>query len=67
MTFAMIIFKFAKPKIVNYEVVHYPHPVEHAHIHAHAPPPHVHPVVFEPTPGWARSIDAQQAAYNAYV
>lgn len=67
MTLAMVIFKFAKPKIVNYEVVHYPHPVEsHGHhIHAHPPPPH--PVVFEPTPGWARQFDAQQAAYKAYA
>lgn len=64
MTAAMVIFKFAKPKIVNYEVVHYPHPIEH---HVHAPPPHAHPIVFEPTPGWARQFDAQQAAYNAYL
>lgn len=70
MTGAMVIFKFAKPKIVNYEVVHYPHPIEH-HVHGpphiHAPPPHAHPVVFEPSPGWARQFDAQQAAYNAYA
>lgn len=75
MTAAMVIFKFAKPKIVNYEVVHYPHAhvvdhhahahPHHAHLHAHAPPhldivqPHVH--------GWARSGDAQEAAYNAYL
>lgn len=69
MTAAMVIFKFAKPKIVNYEVVHYPHPIEH--VHAHPPPPHVHahahPIVFEPTPGWARQFDAQQAAYNAHL
>jgi hypothetical protein len=69
MTLAMVIFKFAKPKIVNYEVVHYPHPVEH---HVHAQPPHVHahahPVVFEQAaPGWARQLDGQQAAYNAYL
>lgn len=66
MTLAMVIFKFAKPKIVNYEVVHYPHPAEH-HIHAHPPPPHPHPIVFEPTPGWARQFDAQQVAYNAHL
>lgn len=76
MTAAMVIFKFAKPKIVNYEVVHYPHPIEHhvvpPHIHAgppahiHAPPPHAHPVVFE-QPGWARQFDAQQVAYNAHL
>lgn len=64
MTIAMVIFKFAKPKIVNYEVVHYPHPIEH-HVpsHIHTAPPH--PVVFEPTPGWARQFDAQNLAYNA--
>lgn len=69
MTAAMVIFKFAKPKIVNYEVVHYPHPIDHHHVH---PPPHVHahahPVVLEPTPGWARrSVDAQESAYKAYL
>lgn len=68
MTAAMVIFKFAKPKIVNYEVVHYPHPIEHHVPHIHAPPPpHAHPVVFEQTPGWARQFDAQQAAYNAHL
>ncbi|KAG5672969.1 hypothetical protein PVAND_003055 [Polypedilum vanderplanki] len=71
MTAAMVIFKFAKPKIVNYEVVHYPHPIEHHHHvpHIHAPPPHIHghPVVIEPTPAWARSFDAQESAYNAYL
>lgn len=60
MTSAMVIFKFAKPKIVNYEVVHYPHPIEH---HVHGPPPphthaaHAHPIVFEPQPGWARQFE----------
>jgi hypothetical protein len=72
MTAAMVIFKFAKPKIVNYEVVHYPHPIEHHHHvpHVHGPPPHIHghPVVIEPTPGWARSFDAaQESAYKAYL
>ena len=71
MTAAMVIFKFAKPKIVNYEVVHYPsHPIDH-HPVIHHPPPHVHahahPVVLE-QPGWARSIDnAQESAYKAYL
>jgi hypothetical protein len=71
MTAAMVIFKFAKPKIVNYEVVHYPHPIEH---HVHAVPPHIHahpappaPVVFEQTPGWARNFDGQQVAYNGHL
>lgn len=66
MTIAMVIFKFAKPKIVNYEVVHYPHPIEHVH-HPHPPPAHAHPIVYEPTPGWARQIDAHETAYNAYL
>lgn len=67
MTAAMVIFKFAKPKIVNYEVVHYPHPIEHVHavpphIHAHPAPPA--PVVFEQTPGWARNFDGQKVAFR---
>lgn len=64
MTAAMVIFKFAKPKIVNYEVVHYPHPIEHVHAH-HPPAPHAHPIVFEPQPGWARQLD--ETTYNAYL
>lgn len=69
MTAAMVIFKFAKPKVVNYEVVHYPHPIEHHHVpHVHPPPhAHAHPVILEPTPGWARSFDAQEVAYNAHL
>ncbi|XP_058060063.1 uncharacterized protein LOC131210789 [Anopheles bellator] len=60
---AMMIFKFAKPKIVNYEVVHYPtphhvHHVDH-HIDHHAP--HVH---WDAPPAWKkRSLDAQEMAY----
>lgn len=71
MTAAMVIFKFAKPKIVNYEVVHYPHPIDHHPVIHHAPPhvhAHAHPVVLEPQPGgWARNIDAQESAYKAYL
>jgi hypothetical protein len=70
MTAAMVIFKFAKPKIVNYEVVHYPHPhvIDHhpapiSHAHIHHPPPHLDIV----QPGWARKFDAQPTAYNAYL
>lgn len=63
LTGAMVIFKFAKPKIVNYEVVHYPHPIEH-HV---APPHHHHSVPWEPQPGWARQLDGQESAYNAYL
>ncbi|XP_052889903.1 uncharacterized protein LOC128298197 [Anopheles moucheti] len=60
---AMMIFKFAKPKIVNYEVVHYPpphhvHHVDH-HIDHHAP--HVH---WDAPPAWKkRSMDAHEQAY----
>uniref|UniRef100_A0A182YM63 Uncharacterized protein n=1 Tax=Anopheles stephensi TaxID=30069 RepID=A0A182YM63_ANOST len=60
---AMMIFKFAKPKIVNYEVVHYPpphhvHHVDH-HIDHHAP--HVH---WDAPPAWKkRSMDAHEHAY----
>ncbi|XP_049529299.1 uncharacterized protein LOC125947874 [Anopheles darlingi] len=61
---AMMIFKFAKPKIVNYEVVHYPpphhlHHVDHHHIDHHAP--HVH---WDAPPAWKkRSLDAHEQAY----
>ncbi|XP_055551611.1 uncharacterized protein LOC129733979 [Wyeomyia smithii] len=63
---AMVIFKFAKPKIVNYEVVHYPpphthhvdHHIDHHHLTAH---PHVH---WDAPAGWKkRSLDAQEQAY----
>ncbi|XP_058459259.1 uncharacterized protein LOC131435396 [Malaya genurostris] len=62
---AMLIFKFAKPKIVNYEVVHYPpphaHHVDHHIDHHHLAQPHVH---WEAPAGWKkRSLDAQQQAY----
>jgi len=54
---AMVIFKFTKPKVVNYEVYHYPA---------------AHPVIDHPAPtyehhGWSRSMDAQPLAYRAYV
>ncbi|XP_030371718.1 uncharacterized protein LOC115622004 [Scaptodrosophila lebanonensis] len=40
---ALVIFKIAKPKIVNYEVVHYPHHVEHVVPHhiEHIVPHHI--------------------------
>lgn len=41
---AMVIFKFAKPKIVNYEIVHYPSKFAPV-----APPAHI----WEPPTGWA--------------
>ncbi|XP_069679315.1 uncharacterized protein [Periplaneta americana] len=55
---AMVIFKFTKPKVVNYEVYHYPAAT---------------PVVEHPAPapaydhGWSRALDAQPLAYRAYV
>lgn len=55
---AMIIFKFAKPKIVNYEIVHYPSKF------APLPPPaHIH---WEPPAGWAaKSLeDSQKLVYG---
>lgn len=58
---AMVIFKFAKPKIVNYEIVHFPHPPQHLdHIHHH-------PVHHEITPHWtARNFDSQNIVYNKH-
>ncbi|KAM8705227.1 hypothetical protein ACLKA7_009652 [Drosophila subpalustris] len=40
---ALVIFKIAKPKIVNYEVVHYPHHVDHVVPHhiEHVVPHHI--------------------------
>nr|XP_019933042.2 uncharacterized protein LOC109623022 [Aedes albopictus] len=67
---AMVIFKFAKPKIVNYEVVHYPpphtHHVDHHIDHHHISHPHVH---WEAPPAWKkRSLDAaQEQAYGAHL
>lgn len=44
---ALVIFKIAKPKIVNYEVVHYPHHVEHVVPHhiEHVVPHHIEHIV----------------------
>ncbi|XP_058115807.1 uncharacterized protein LOC131288097 [Anopheles ziemanni] len=60
---AMMIFKFAKPKIVNYEVVHYPppHHVHHVDHHVDHHAPHVH---WDAPPAWKkRSLDAHEQAY----
>lgn len=61
-TGAMVIFKFTKPKVVNYEVIHYPqHHVEH-HVDHHAPAWDGH------GPYQARSYeDAQEMAYSAQI
>ncbi|KAG5893951.1 hypothetical protein JTB14_009698 [Gonioctena quinquepunctata] len=58
--------KFVGPKVPAYEVVHYPHPVEHLDYHhvdvVPAPAIQVaHPVYA------ARQLDGQQMAYNSYV
>lgn len=58
---AMVIFKFAKPKIVNYEIVHFPH-----HPHHHVPHVDHHPIIHD-APHWARQFDAeQQVAYRGH-
>ncbi|XP_028158040.1 uncharacterized protein LOC114351155 [Ostrinia furnacalis] len=59
---AMVIFKFTKPKVVNYEVIHYPqHHVEH-HVDHHAPAWDAH------GPYQARSYeDAQEIAYSGHL
>ncbi|CAH0401534.1 unnamed protein product [Chilo suppressalis] len=59
---AMVIFKFTKPKVVNYEVIHYPqHHVEH-HVDHHAAAWDAH------GPYQARSYeDAHELAYNAQM
>ncbi|PZC78365.1 hypothetical protein B5X24_HaOG202271 [Helicoverpa armigera] len=59
---AMVIFKFTKPKVVNYEVIHYPqHHVEH-HVDHHAPGWDAH------GPYQARTFeDAHEMAYSAQI
>ncbi|XP_013165397.1 PREDICTED: uncharacterized protein LOC106116189 [Papilio xuthus] len=59
---AMVIFKFTKPKVVNYEVIHYPqHHVEH-HVDHHAPGWDSH------GPYQARSYeDAHEIAYSGQI
>lgn len=61
-TGAMVIFKFTKPKVVNYEVIHYPqHHVEH-HVDHHAPAWDAH------GPYQARSYeDAHDIAYSGQI
>ncbi|KAL0811322.1 hypothetical protein ABMA28_009736 [Loxostege sticticalis] len=59
---AMVIFKFTKPKVVNYEVIHYPqHHVEH-HVDHHAAAWDAH------GPYQARSYeDAHDIAYSGHL
>ncbi|GLH10668.1 Uncharacterized protein GBIM_15581 [Gryllus bimaculatus] len=56
---ALVIFKFTKPKVVNYEVIHYPH----------APQVVEHPVAMPyDHHSYGRALpDAQQLAYSAYA
>ncbi|KAF4532560.1 hypothetical protein B566_EDAN008484 [Ephemera danica] len=56
---AMVIFKFTKPKVVNYEVYHYPTP-HVAPVYEHHPSPPEHP--------WGRAFDdAADLAYRGYA
>ncbi|XP_063706259.1 uncharacterized protein LOC134835317 [Culicoides brevitarsis] len=55
---AMVIFKFAKPKIVNYEIVHFPH-------HPHVPHVDHHPIIHD-GPHWARKLESEELAYKGY-
>ncbi|GLV32660.1 Osiris 18 [Carabus blaptoides fortunei] len=59
LTGAMLIFKFTKPKIVNYEVVHYPHHHDVHHVEHAAPAGWDHA-------GYGRELTGDQLAYNAY-
>lgn len=56
---AMVIFKFAKPKIVNYEIVHFPH-------HPHHIPHHDHHPIIHDAPHWARKFSSNDIAYQAH-
>ncbi|CAG2054127.1 unnamed protein product [Timema podura] len=59
MSGALVIFKFTKPKVVNYEVYHYPH-------HPAPVVEHTAPTSYEHH-GWGRGLDAQSLAYSAYT
>ncbi|KAL3267847.1 hypothetical protein HHI36_006988 [Cryptolaemus montrouzieri] len=62
LTGALLIFKFSKPKVVNYEVIHYPQHHEHHVEH----PPQVQTGWGE-QPSYGRQFTAQELAYNAYL
>ncbi|XP_023024687.2 uncharacterized protein [Leptinotarsa decemlineata] len=59
LTGALVIFKFTKPKVVNYEIVHVPQHIEH---HVEHPPSSgwEHP-------GYGRQLNGNEMAYNAYI
>lgn len=69
LTAAMVIFKFTKPKVVNYEVIHYPHHIDHHDHHFDHVEHHVDhaPVATGWDHGYGREMDAQNIAYNAYA
>ncbi|KAG5893952.1 hypothetical protein JTB14_009699 [Gonioctena quinquepunctata] len=61
-TGALVIFKFTKPKVVNYEIVHVPHHHEH----------HVDHVEHVPSSGWdhpgyGRQLTGNEMAYQAHL
>ncbi|KAJ8952333.1 hypothetical protein NQ318_017227 [Aromia moschata] len=58
LTGALFIFKLTKPKVVNYEVIHYPQYVEH---HVEHPP-----TTGWDHPGYGRELDGNDLAYNGY-
>lgn len=66
LTGALLIFKFTKPKVVNYEVIHYPQHIDHHHVEHAVPVPVAAPAGWE-HPGYGRQLNAQEMAYNAYL
>ncbi|KAK9890827.1 hypothetical protein WA026_012173 [Henosepilachna vigintioctopunctata] len=60
LTGALLIFKFSKPKVVNYEVIHYPQHHEH---HVEHPPQ----AAWGEQPVYGRQLTAQELAYNAHL
>lgn len=55
LTGAMLIFRLSKPKVVSYEVVHYPHPAPVIEAHP-APSPYDHH-------GYGRNLDLPYRAH----
>ncbi|CAG9860639.1 unnamed protein product [Phyllotreta striolata] len=62
LTGALLIFKFTKPKVVNYEVIHVPPHVEHVE-HLDHPPT----ASGWEHPGYGRQLTGNEMAYNAYL
>ncbi|XP_044755182.1 uncharacterized protein LOC123314128 [Coccinella septempunctata] len=58
LTGALLIFKFTKPKVVNYEVIHYPHHHHDHHIE------HIPQTGWAEPPTYGRQFSAQEMAYN---